>query len=103
MVVEVIRYQVAEGEDAKFEESYRQAQKVPCRIASVLGLSAHAVFEAPQPLSPADRVGLGGRAFTRFSSSPDFQHFLKLTRPFFNQIQEMEHYQPTGIEPAKGQ
>src|SRR5262249_24965405 len=38
-----------------------------------------------------------------FRGSPAFQRFLALVAPYFNQIEEMEHYEPTGIELAKEQ
>ena len=36
-----------------------------------------------------------------FRGSPAFQHFMALVAPFFKQIEEMEHYEKTGIELAK--
>lgn len=101
MVVEVIRYQIVEGQETAFEDAYREAQKY-------LTDSAHCLaYELVRCLKSRNRYVLLIRwdsvegHLQGFRGSPAFQRFLALVAPFFKQIEEMEHYEQTGIELVK--
>src|SRR5262249_51723911 len=101
MIVEVIRYQIAEGQEAAFEDAYRQAQPHLTDSPHCLGYPPTPGPQHPHrhPL-PIRWDSVEGH-LQGFRGSPAFQRFLALVAPFFKQIEEMEHYEPTGIEFAK--
>jgi quinol monooxygenase YgiN len=102
MVVEIIRYNIAAGQEAAFLEAYGQAQ-------AHLAASPHCLaYRLSRCLKHRDRFILtihwdsaeghmGG-----FRKSGHFPPFYALVAPFFGQIEEMEHYGPTGIEWSRG-
>jgi heme-degrading monooxygenase HmoA len=101
MIVEVIRYRIVEGQEAAFEDAYRQA-------GQCLADSPHCQgYQLARCLKDRSRYVLLIRwdsvegHLQGFRGSQAFQGFLALVAPFFNQIEEMEHYEPTGIELAK--
>jgi heme-degrading monooxygenase HmoA len=98
MVVEVLRYQLVEGQEAAFEDAYRQTQKCLTDSPHCRG------YELTRCLQHRSRYLLLIRwdsvdgHLQGFRGSSAFQRFLALVAPFFQQIEEMEHYEPTGIE-----
>ncbi|OWK45517.1 Antibiotic biosynthesis monooxygenase [Fimbriiglobus ruber] len=98
---EVIRYKIAEGWEPAFEDAYRQAQTYLAKLPHCLG------YELTRCLKESNRYVLLIRwesvdgHMKGFRGSPAFQPFVALIAPFFKQIEEMEHYEPTGIELTK--
>ena len=98
MVLEVIRYQIAEDQEAAFEDAYRQAQKMLADSPHCRG------YELTRCLKRRSRYVLLIRwdsvegHLQGFRGSPAFQAFMALVAPFFKRMEEMEHYEPTGIE-----
>jgi hemoglobin len=101
MIVEVIRYQIVEGQEAAFEDAYRQAQQ--CLIDSPHCLG----YELTRCLKHRGRYVLLIRwdsvdgHLKGFRGGPTFRRFLALVAPFVNQIEEMEHYEQTAIQLIK--
>lgn len=97
MVLEVIRYLIAEGQEKQFETDYGKA-------AEFLDASPHCL---------SYRLARSGKEKSRYSmliewdsaeghlqgfrQSADFGKFFALVKPYFNMIQEMEHYELTNV------
>ena len=97
MILEYIRYSIPEGRRADFERAYGDASKV-------LDGSKHCLrYEVSRGVEePANYVvriewnSIEGheRGFRR---SPEFSTFLQSVRPFFDDIEEMRHYEVTSV------
>jgi len=97
MVVEYIRYRVAPDRHDEFERAWSEAQAV--------------LREAPQCLSYEVSRGIEepGNYVVRiewssledheqgFRQSPAFGRFFAAVKPFFEQIEEMRHYERTEV------
>jgi quinol monooxygenase YgiN len=101
MIVEVIRYRIAAGQEAAFEDAYRQAQQQLTDSPHCLG------YQLIRCLKDRSRYVLLIRwdsvqgHLQGFRGSAAFPSFMALVAPFFKQTEEMEHYEPTGIELVK--
>ena len=97
MIVEYIRYAVEEARRAAFEQAYTQAQ-------TALQASPHCLaYELSQCVEDPDHYilriewdSLEGH-MEGFRKSAVFQPFFQAVRPFFNDIEEMRHYEVTAI------
>ena len=101
MIVEVIRYQIGEGQEAAFENAYRQAQPHLTDSQHCLGYQLTRCLKHRSRYLLLIRWDSVDGHLQGFRGSPAFQRFLALVAPFFRQVEEMEHYEPTGIELAK--
>ena len=98
MVLEVIRYAITVGEEAAFEDAYRQA-------GALLGGSGHCLgFSLTRATRERHRYMM-----TVYWDSPDghligfrqstaFKEFQELLQPYAAMIEEDGHYRKTGIE-----
>lgn len=101
MLVEYTRYKVAEGQGDTLEEAYQRAQSA--LIASPHCLSHELSRCSEEPDSYILRIewdSLEGH-LEGFRKSPEFKTFFGHVRPFFNNIQEMRHYEVTGVASKK--
>ena len=97
MIVEYIRYQIPEERREAFEAAYARAR-------GPLDASPHCLrYELSHGIEDPDNYvlriewdSLEGHE-QGFRQSPEFRAFLTDVRPFIDAIQEMRHYQPTGI------
>ena len=97
MIVEYTRYKVSEQQEKALIEAYEQAR-------SVLDTSPHCLsYELSQcteePTSYVLRIewdSVNGH-LEGFRKSPQFAAFFQAVRPFFNDIQEMRHYEVTHV------
>ena len=97
MVLEYIRYSIPEQRRVDFERAYGEA-------SAVLDSSEHCLrYEVSRGVEePANYVvriewdSIEGheRGFRR---SPEFSTFLRFVRPFFDDIEEMRHYEVTRV------
>jgi quinol monooxygenase YgiN len=95
MIVEYIRYKIDPSRDGEFDDAYRRA-------GELLNTSPHC-----QQWEAARCVDEPGKHVVRiewdsaeghlqgFRHSADFKPFLEATQPFFNDIEEMTHYEVT--------
>ena len=93
MIVEYIRYKIDPSRKGEFDEAYRRA-------GDLLDASPHC-----ERWEAAGCVEEPGRQIVRiewdsteghlqgFRKSADFKPFLEATGPFFNDIEEMTHYE----------
>jgi heme-degrading monooxygenase HmoA len=98
MIVEYIRYAIDASRNDEFEDAYRRA-------GALLDASPHCQrWEAArcvdQPEKQIVRIEWDSAEghLQGFRQSADFKPFLDATKPFFNDIEEMTHYEVT----AKG-
>ena len=97
MIVEVIRYGIAGGREAAFEDAYRQAQQHLADSPHCRGYELVRCVKDPTRYVLLIRWDSADGHMTGFRASPAFQPFVALIAPFFKEIDEMEHYEPTGI------
>lgn len=101
MVLEVIRYTITGGREAAFEDAYRQARTHLDASPHCLGYELARCVKHPSRYVLLIRWDSADGHLTGFRGSPAFRPFVALVCPFFEQVEEMEHYQPTDIVAAK--
>ena len=102
MVVEIIRYKIASGQEAAFEDAYRQAQPHLTASPHCLAYRLSRGVKEPSRFVLTIHWDSAEGHMAGFRKSPHFPPFYALVAPFFSQIEEMEHYNPTGIEWTRG-
>jgi quinol monooxygenase YgiN len=92
---EIIRYNVPAVEHASFEKAYQDAGQYLQASPSCLGYQVIHGNEEPNHYiviihwtSQQDHLQL-------FRKEKNFQSFFNLVKPFYNNIEEMKHYDPT--------
>jgi len=97
MIVEYTRYRIAGDRSAAFLEAYQDA-------ARFLQESPHCIsFELTHCVEEKDRFILRiewkstEEHLQGFRKSPGFKEFYRLVQPFFNNIEEMQHYELTDV------
>ena len=97
MVVEYIRYKIAEDRQHEFEAAYGRAQQA---LAASLHCLAYELARCIQePAAYTLRIewdSLDGHR-QGFRRSPEFCAFLHEVRPFVADIEEMRHYEVTSV------
>ncbi len=101
MVLEVIRYLITDGQENQFETDYGKAAKYldasPYCLDYTLARSGKEKNRCVVLIEWDSATGhLQG-----FRQSPDFGTFFALIKPYFNMIEEMEHYEKTNVEGKK--
>ena len=101
MVLEIIRYLIAGGREKQFEIDYGKA-------AEFLDASPHCLkYTLARSNKEKNRYAMliewdsATGHLQGFRSSPDFGKFFALVKPYFNMIEEMEHYEKTDVEGGK--
>jgi heme-degrading monooxygenase HmoA len=97
LIIEYIRYSVPEERYAEFESAYGEAAKVlesspHCLCYEV----SHGVEEPEHYVVRIEWDSIEGHE-QGFRGSPEFRTFFQAVRPFFDDIQEMRHYEATQI------
>ena len=95
MIVEYIRYKIDNGRGAEFEDAYRRA-------GEALQASEHCQrYEVSRctedPSQQVVRIEWDSEEghMSGFRQSPEFRRFFEAVGPFFNDIEEMRHYNVT--------
>lgn len=95
MVIEYIRYTIAESEAQAFEEAYRRA-------AAALEVSEHCrryelsrCSEDPDQHIVRIEWDSAEGHLTGFRQSPEFGDFFREVGPFVDDVKEMQHYEVT--------
>jgi quinol monooxygenase YgiN len=92
MVVEYTRYRIDAARRQAFETAYEAACNALSASPHCLAYElSHAKEEPSQYVLRIERDSEDGH-LKGFRSSPEFQTFFPLVRPFVNDIQEMWHY-----------
>ncbi len=101
MIVEYTRYKVAENQGKALVEAYEKAKNVLDTSPYCLSYELSQCSE--EPTSYILRIewdSLNGH-LEGFRKSPQFATFFQAVRPFFNDIQEMHHYELTDVNKKK--
>ena len=101
MIVEYIHYKIDPGRTEEFDDAYRRA-------GAVLDASPHCrrwetARSVDEPVKQIVRIewdSIEGH-LQGFRRSADFKPFLAATGPFYNNIEEMTHYQVTANGSAR--
>ena len=93
MVLEIIRYLINEGQENQFEEDYGKA-------AEYLDSSPHCLnYTLARSNKESNRYAMliewdsAEGHLAGFRKSSDFGKFFALVKPYFDMIEEMEHYE----------
>lgn len=97
MIVEYIRYKIDPSRVGEFDEAYRRA-------GALLDASPHCqrweaarcVDEPEKEIVRIEWDSAEGH-LQGFRQSADFKPFLEATQPFYKDIEEMTHYEVTGV------
>jgi quinol monooxygenase YgiN len=101
MILEYIRYRLAEGQRTAFEAAYEKAQAALQASSHCLGYElSRCVEESGCYILRIEWDSPDGH-LKGFRSSPEFQTFFSHVRPFVDNIEEMRHYEATRIRSAE--
>jgi len=101
MIVEYLRYKIAEAQRAAFEAAYEKAQSSLQASSHCLGYElSHCVEESGCYILRIEWDSIDGH-LKGFRSSPEFQSFFAHVRPFVNNIEEMRHYEVARVKGEK--
>lgn len=93
--VEIIRYNVAEDEKATFEETYFKAGAVLKNSPFCLGFEIIRRVDDKQHYIVRIHWTSVEDHLNGFRKSKEFTSFFQLVKPFYNNIEEMKHYELT--------
>ena len=95
--VEIIRYKISVDNQKKFIEAYDSTLKILKNSPYCSGLEViHGVDEPENFIVRIHWTSIEDH-LNKFRVSDEFQSFFNLVKPFFNNIQEMKHYESTKI------
>jgi quinol monooxygenase YgiN len=97
MIVEYIRYSIAEVDRAAFEEAYRRAQAALTRSPHCLAYELSQCAEDRGSYVVRIEWDSAEGHLHGFRSSPEFREFFANVRPFVGAIAEMRHYEVTAM------
>lgn len=92
MIVEYIRYQIAPQKRADFEDSWRRAGEPLLASTHCLGYEVSRSADEPESFIIRIHWDSAEGHMNGFRGSPEFRKFFALVRDFYNDIQEMRHY-----------
>jgi hemoglobin len=101
MIVEYIRYQIAEERRAAFEDGYRRAQASLQTSPHCLAWELSRCVEEPGQYVLRIEWDSAEGHLQGFRRSPEFREFFAAIRPFVGDIQEMRHYEQTDVVARK--
>lgn len=93
--VEIIRYNVAEDEKANFEDAYLKAGTVLKNSPFCLGYEIIRGVDEKQHYIVRIHWTSVYDHLNGFRKSKEFASFFALVKPFYNNIEEMKHYELT--------
>ena len=97
MIIEYIRYRIKATQQSDFEAAYARAQQALKASPHCLRYElAHCLEEPEHYILRIEWDSQEGH-LQGFRQSPEFQAFLQDVRPFFNDIEEMRHYDVTRV------
>lgn len=101
MIVEYIRYKIAYDRQSAFVEAYRQAAAYLQSSPYCLSYELTHCEEDSQNFVLRIEWTSTEEHLNGFRKSPQFAPFLQLVRPYFNEIEEMNHYKLTDVAYSK--
>jgi quinol monooxygenase YgiN len=96
--IEYIRYKISKERHKEFELAYEKAEKALRASSHCLNYDlSHCVEKPEHYILRIEWDSLEGH-LKEFRSSPEFQVFFEAVKPFFNDIEEMQHYELTHMK-----
>jgi quinol monooxygenase YgiN len=94
MIVEYIRYRIPDNDRrAQFQDAYKTAETFLEASPNCLGYEiSHCVEKPEHYIVRIEWDSLDGH-LKGFRVSKEFQGFFERVKPFFNEIEEMQHYE----------
>lgn len=97
MIVEYIRYKIDEARQQQFVEGYSKAAEFLDASEYCLGYElSHCEEDRENFILRIDWTSTHDH-LNGFRKSPEFNQFLNHVRPFFHDIEEMNHYEMTSV------
>jgi quinol monooxygenase YgiN len=90
--IEIIRYDIPQNQWEQFEKAYDSAGKFLSKSKYCLSYSIIKGSEEPNHYVVIIHWTSEDEHLNGFRKSADFMPFFNLVKPFYNQIQEMKHY-----------
>src|SRR5262245_21573862 len=101
MVIEYIRYKVSENRQEEFIQAYQNASKQLLESEFCLGYELTHCQEEPDHFIMRIEWSSTEDHLNGFRQSPEFREFFNHVKPFFNNIEEMHHYNLTEVAKTK--
>lgn len=101
MIVEYIRYAIAEDRRTAFEAAYAEAQTALAASPHCLGWELARCGEDPGQYVLRIEWDTAEGHLQGFRRSPEFRGFFAAIRPYVGDIQEMRHYELTEVRGTK--
>ncbi|HEV2066198.1 MAG TPA: antibiotic biosynthesis monooxygenase family protein [Thermomicrobiales bacterium] len=101
MIVEYIRYRIDEGRCQAFEDGYQRAQRALESSPHCLGWELTRCSEDPGQYILRIEWDSAEGHLQGFRRGPEFPAFFAAIRPFFDDIEEMRHYELTDVKGQK--
>jgi quinol monooxygenase YgiN len=101
MIVEYIRYHVAEEQGPALEQAYTRASEALRQSPHCLAYELARCTEEPASYILRIQWDSVEGHLQGFRRSPEFQSFFRAISPFVNAIQEMRHYEVTAVADSK--
>lgn len=102
MVIEYVRYRIAENDRQEFEEAYARAGATLAEAPNCLGFELTRCVEDPGAYTLRIRWDSVDGHLDGFRKSDEFTRFFADVRPYVDHVEEMRHYEPTGVEGPGG-
>lgn len=97
MITEVIRYLIKNNLENEFETAYAQASKILDKSPFCLGYRLARSQKEPNRYLLLIEWSSAKAHLENFRQSAEFGEFFRLVKPFYEMIEEMEHYELTTV------
>ena len=97
MIVEYTRYRITQERQRAFEQAYQSAQQYLQASPHCLRYELSHCTEEPERYVLRIEWVSEERHLQGFRKEPNFKSFFALVQPYFSNIEEMQHYQLTGV------
>lgn len=101
MIIEYLRYTIDDARHSAFEEAYTHAGIILMQSTHCLGYELSRCVEDPSSfILRIEWDSLDGH-LTGFRTDPSFPSFFAAIGPYTHDMQEMRHYEVTGVTGTK--
>jgi hemoglobin len=97
MIVEYTRYRITQERQKAFEQAYQSAQQYLQASPHCLRYELTHCTEEPERYVLRIEWVSEERHLQGFRKEPNFQSFFALVKPYFSNIEEMQHYELTEV------
>jgi quinol monooxygenase YgiN len=98
MVIEYVRYKIPADQADQFVAAYATAGEALRKSSHCLGFELSRCMEEPTSFILRIEWDSVEGHMEGFRKSPEFREFFASVRPFAGQLEEMRHYERTGVQ-----